>query len=161
MKNKFNIFLLLILLSFTGCYYRYQISSINHYNGNINNESNKCLVIRTSNNQIFNNIINSYNDKILGDSYVRTIYSYKDIEAGYDCMKLGASTVLVYDNENIALSEASKYLADDYTNKRSYNIVFFDSHLPISGIEFTYSNYINWLNNNSIWQCYGCELINR
>ena len=172
-----KIVLPLIITAFlSGC--GVQISALSSYNGSKKKASNKCLVARTALEQKFTTTINKYNESIQGDSHVATEGSYEDEEAAYDCMSVGAKSVLVLDrgvissnttyvngtSSNIYNPSTNQYIT--YTSSgylvssstSAYIVVFFDKEIPSFNDEITIDDYKSWKKRNGInWGCKGCD----
>lgn len=178
-KKKQAIETLLFLSAFClfGCSYPYQVSSLHSYNGPRAKETNKCVVIRTALEQKFTATINEYDKYIQGDSHVETTGTYENIEAAFDCMLVGAKSVLVlergvistnstyingytYHHYNSITNQYVAYTTPGYyvsSSTSAYIVVFFNKPLPNLGTTFTGSDYNSWAEQNNITGCQGCK----
>lgn len=141
-----------------------QVSALDAYNGLRKQESNKCTVSRTAIPTKFTNTIDEFNEFIQGDSHVETKGSYENEEAAYDCMTIGAKSVLVLDRGVVSSSTAyvpgktttyynpstnqfTSYTSSGYyvsSNTSAYIVVFFNKDLPYPGESITKEDYKSW-----------------
>ena len=155
----------------------YQVSSLHSYNGPQYNESNKCIVARTALDSKFSTTINDFKDNIQGDSHVETEGTYENEEAAFDCMSVGAKTVLIldrgiistnstyisgstYNTYNPSTNHYTTYSTPGYTvssETSAYIIVFFNKKIPDLGNTITMDDYESWKKKNHISGCKGCE----
>jgi len=169
------ILVLIITVFLSGC--AFQVSALSSYNGSEKKTSKKCLVARTALEQKFTKIINKYNESIQGDSHVATEGSYEDEEAAYDCMSVGAKSVLVLDRGvissnttyvngttssiyNPTTNQYSTYSSSGYfvsSETSAYIVVFFDKEIPSFDDEITIDDYKSWKKRNLITGCKGCN----
>ena len=154
-----------------------QISALYAYNGKQYQESDKCTVTRTALTTKFTSTIDKFNEFVQGDSHVETNGNYENEEAAYDCMTVGAKSVLVLDRGVISSSTTyvpgsttTKYnpSTNQFTSQTSsglyissntsaYVIVFFNKDLPNSGETITREDYKSWKRRNVIIMCDGCN----
>lgn len=159
---------------FSGCA---QISALHTYNGEQKQESNKCIVSRTALPTKFNATIDEFNEFIQGDSHVETNGSYENEEAAYDCMTIGAKSVLVLDRGivsssttyvpgktttyyNSSTNQFTSHTSSGHyvsSNTSAYIVVFFSKDLPNSGETITKEDYTSWKRRNVIFTCDGCK----
>lgn len=165
----------LITFILSGC--AVQVSALSSYNGSLRNPSNRCLVARTALEQKFTRTINKNNESIQGDSQIATGGSYENEEAAYDCMSVGAKSVLVLNRGIISSSttyvngttsstynpttnQYRTYTSPGYfisTNTSAYIVVFFDKEIPGFTTEITFDDYKSWKRRNLILGCDGCN----
>ena len=180
-KKKQAIKTLLFLFTFIlfGCSQSCltQVSALHSYNGPRTKKSNQCVVIRTALEQKFTAIINEYDKFFQGDSHVETKGSYENIEAAYDCMLVGAKSVLIFERGVISTNSTyingytyhhynpatNQYIAyttpGDYVSSSTsaYVIAFFNEPIPNLGTTFTAGDYNSWTEQNNIKGCHGCK----
>lgn len=172
-----KIFLLITALFVSSCTPPYQVSALHSYNGPQAEETNKCVVARTALESKFSETINKYKDFIQGDSHVETTGSYENEEAAFDCMVVGAKSVLVLDRGVVSTSSAyvsgtTYSLYNAATNSYSvhstpgyyvssqtsaYVVVFFNKRIPNFGKIYTFDDYKSWKSYNGIAGCEGCR----
>lgn len=150
------------LLALSGCANGTQVSSLRSYNGPRLGGSDKCLVYTTSVESWFEEILKENSGNLLGDSYVSTDYNYEVIEAAYDCMAIGAKSVLVLQRGVVASSVGNSVSSNGMTTYDSrktsgYTVAFFNKNFPDFGVLVTIDDYKNWLNENRMTYCEGCE----
>ncbi|MCQ2109754.1 MAG: hypothetical protein MJZ05_13455 [Fibrobacter sp.] len=176
MKRFFFVTLCLsVLMLLSGCIV-YQVSALSDYNGPIYEPTEKCYVYRTSLESKFNEIVTRYDVYMLGDSHVATSGSYESIEAAYDCMTVGATSVLVLDRGVVASSSTyvpgtTNYNYNAFTNQMTstttpgyyisqntsaFVVVFFGKELLYSGTSYTMKDYKSWKKRNGVTACSGC-----
>lgn len=160
--------LAVITFSYSGCF-NSQISSLQAYNGYLEKPTNKCQVIRTSLATTFVDAIKENKDAVLGDSQIETYGSYENAEAAFDCMAIGAKSVLILNKGIMSTSTSTFYVQTGYVYTpisetrqiAGYQIVFFNKELPMGSVSITEKNYSEWAKNSNIGSCLGCKTFNR
>lgn len=153
-----------------------QVSALSSYNGPVREETKQCLVYRTSLESKFNEIVQRYEIYLQGDSRVSTSGNYLNPEAAYDCMKVGAKSVVVLDKGVVASSSGFvpgrvTYNYNSFTNSYSsfytpgyaytentsgYVVAFFEKEITYGGTIYTMKDYESWEKSNGIAGCSGC-----
>lgn len=153
-----------------------QVSSLQSYNGNWYEPENQCQVYRTSLGPKFYEIIQQYSEFVLGDSHVSTGGTYENMEAAYDCMTIGARSVVVLDRGVVSSSTSyvpgtTTYQYNPYSNTynsfttsgyyisnstSAYVVVFLGKKIPKIGHTYTRDAYKEWKRANGIASCSGC-----
>ena len=154
-----------------------QVSALHAYNGQRKQESDKCTVTRTALATKFSSTIDEFNEFVQGDSHVETNGNYENEEAAYDCMTIGAKSVLILDrgivsssttyvpgstttNYNPSTNQFSSQTSPGYyvsSNTSAYVVVFFNKDIPNSGETITKEDYKSWKRRNVIITCDGCK----
>ena len=156
-----------LIFAFDGCTYGTQVSSLKSYNGPRLGGSEKCVVHRTSIESRFVEFFKENEENLLGDSHVSSAGSYDIIEAAYDCMTIGAKSVLVLErgvvsstisssvgsNSNQSLYTVTSY---GFRDVSGYIVVFFNKEIKEPGILVTIEDYKSWLRKNRMAYCDGC-----
>lgn len=104
---------------------------------------------------------------LLGDSHVSTAGSYDVVEAAYDCMAIGAKSVLVLERgvvtSTVSGAVSSNYKQLNYSltgysfrDVSGYIVVFFNKNIKEPGILVTIEDYKSWLRENRMAYCDGC-----
>ncbi len=170
-----DLFLLSTILVIYGC--ATQVSSLNSYNGQQRKETNKCTVVRTALESKFSETINEFKDHIQGDSHVETLGTYENEEAAFDCMAVGAKTVLVLDRGVVSTSStyvsgttyssynpatnsySTRSTSGHYVSSKTsaYIVVFFNENIPNFGNTYTLDDYKSWKSSQGIVGCEGCR----
>lgn len=96
-----------LVLAIGGCAHGVQVSSLSSYNGPRLDGSEKCVVHRTSVESRFVELLKENEESLLGDSHVSTAGSYDVVEAAYDCMAIGAKSVLVLERGVVTISNST------------------------------------------------------
>lgn len=175
MSRLFSVFFTIVTLFLvSGCVY--QVSSLQSYNGSRYESENQCQVYRTSLEPKFYEIVQHYNEFILGDSHVSTGGTYENIEAAYDCMTIGAKSAVVLDRGVVSSSTSyvpgtTTYHYNPYSNTynsfttsgyfvsnstSAYVVVFLGKTIPKIGHIYTRDAYKEWKRANGIASCSGC-----
>lgn len=163
-------FLLMLGCAFGGK----QFSSLYTYNGKLRQDTDECLVVRTSLEQNFSNLFDTHKDSFMGDSRVETSETYLSVEAGFDCMAVGAKTAIVLDkgishatSTYIPVSSVKTFQSTSYygytkdTEIRAYVIAFFKEKLPLQGLLVSQEKYESWKGENRIKECLGCRQLDK
>ena len=171
-------FFILGIFLISGCAHQMtQISALRSYNGAQKKPNNQCIVVRTAIETKFTETIREYSDYMLGDSHIETKGQYENEEAAYDCMAIGAKSVLVLDRGVVSTSSAyvpgytfgSYYPTSNFfwtystpgyyvsTQTSAYVVVFFDKIISKYGTKITAKEYNSWKEINNIAYCDGCK----
>lgn len=153
-----------------------QVSALSAYNGPLYEPTNQCQVYRTSLEPRFYEIVQKYEAYMMGDSHVSTNGGYENEEAAYDCMEIGARSVVVLDRGVVASSSGyvpgtTTYNYNPYTNSvysthtpgyaytqntSAYVVVFFEKEIKKGGNIYTVDDYEDWRKSKGIVGCEGC-----
>ncbi|WP_407458422.1 hypothetical protein [Fibrobacter sp.] len=169
-RALFPVLILTVAGLLFGCAPQTQLSSLQSYNGPLSTHgTNQCFVAKTALNTKFAETINEYKDFIQGDSHIETSGNYEIQEAAFDCMYVGAKSVLILDrgvSSTISGSTAITYhypstnTSITHTNSSAisaYTIVFFNKKIPEFGQMITMNDYESWKKSNRIKNCVGCK----
>lgn len=154
-----------------------QASSLRVYTGPWKKYTNQCSVSRTVLSQEFNAAVKKYNGFILGDSRVEAAGRYDSEAAAFDCMSIGANSVLVFERGAVGtvdvhypgtsttyfIPNAGEYYimnsaGNDYSPiSPAYIVVFFNKEIPDFEYKVTWDDYSAWKKQNYIKACAGCR----
>lgn len=120
---------------------------------------------RTSLESKFNELLKENGEYLLGDSRVQTSVGFEEIEAAYDCMAIGAKSVMVLDKGVVASSSAvavassggSVAKASAQNNTARFELAFFKKRIPYNGLIYTEDYYQSWKKDRNVKECEGCE----
>ena len=133
-----SILTLAIASLFSGCAPQTQVSSLYSYNGPLaTHGTNQCFVTKTALDSKFAETINEYKDFIQGDSHIETAGRYEIEEAAFDCMYVGAKSVMILDRGVTSTNSGTAFYTHKTTNSSityslnpsnnsAYTIVFFN-----------------------------------
>lgn len=174
-----SILILTIASFFSSCAPQTQVSSLQSYNGPLSSHgTNQCFVTKTALDSKFTETINKYKDYIQGDSHIELAgRHYEIVEAAFDCMYVGAKSVMILDRGVTSTNSGSTFTTFSSTNHYqstnssttfsttysnpsknfAYTIVFFNKKIPEFGNMITMSDYESWKKANRMKNCIGCK----
>ena len=153
---------------FSGCYHT-QFSSLQSYNGPLSDHgTNQCFVAKTALDSKFTETINKYKDFIQGDSHIESESHYEIEEAAFDCMYVGAKSVMILERGvtstnsgttfyTYKLSSGSSITHSNSSKNSAYTLVFFNKKIPEFGKMITMDEFNSWIKSNNIKSCEGCK----
>jgi hypothetical protein len=170
-RALFPVLILTVAGLLFGCAPQTQLSSLQSYNGPLSTHgTNQCFVAKTALDTKFAETINEYKDFIQGDSHIETAgRRYEIQEAAFDCMYVGAKSVLILDRgvtstnsggmtiTNYSSSTNTSITLSNPSQNSAYTIVFFNKKIPEFGNMITMSDYESWKKANRMKNCVGCK----